>query len=118
MGQDLLFHEMGIIRLLPVLGLIKKWPHTTPEGKVLLRCYVGRAGEEVVVDLSDDEIVKIVLDDLAKTMNITMDPELVVVSRWNDAMPQYTVGHKERMAKATKGAVGRTSWNIYCRWLL
>ena len=81
----------------------KKWPHSTPEGKVLLRCYVGRAGEEVVVDLSDDEMVKIVLDDLAKTMDITMDPELVVVSRWNHAMPQYTVGHKERMEKITNG---------------
>src|SRR5699024_10968578 len=32
----------------------KKWPHTTPDGKVLLRCYVGRAGDETVVDLSDD----------------------------------------------------------------
>src|SRR5699024_9560586 len=36
----------------------KKWPHTTPDGKVLLRCYVGRAGDETVVDLSDDEIEK------------------------------------------------------------
>ena len=81
----------------------KKWPHSTPEGKVLLRCYVGRAGEEVVVDLSDDEMVQIVMDDLAKTMNITMDPELIVVSRWNDAMPQYTVGHKERMSNVTNG---------------
>ncbi|SFA79837.1 MULTISPECIES: protoporphyrinogen oxidase [unclassified Bacillus (in: firmicutes)] len=75
----------------------KKWPHTTPEGKVLLRCYVGRAGDEAVVDLSDDQIIKIVLDDLNKTMNITLEPEFAIVSRWKDAMPQYTVGHKERV---------------------
>lgn len=81
----------------------KKWPHSTPDGKVLLRCYVGRPGNETVVDLSDDEIVKIVLDDLNKTMNISMDPELVVISRWKHAMPQYTVGHKERLETATKG---------------
>ena len=81
----------------------KKWPHSTPKGKVLLRCYVGRPGEEAVVDLSDDEITKIVLDDLNKTMNITMDPEFVVISRWKDSMPQYTVGHKERIKKVTTG---------------
>lgn len=81
----------------------KKWPHTTPDGKVLLRCYVGRAGGEAIVDLSDDQIVNIVLADLAKTMKITMDPELAVVSRWIQAMPQYTVGHKERLERATTG---------------
>lgn len=81
----------------------KKWPHSTPEGKVLLRCYVGRAGDEAVVDLSDDEIVHVVLEDLSKTMDISMDPELVVISRWHNAMPQYTVGHKDRMEKATNG---------------
>lgn len=81
----------------------KKWPHSTPDGKVLLRCYVGRPGDETVVQLSDDEIVKIVLGDLNKVMTITTDPEIAVISRWKNAMPQYTVGHQERIAKATKG---------------
>jgi protoporphyrinogen/coproporphyrinogen III oxidase len=80
----------------------KKWPHSTPEGKVLLRCYVGRAGDEAVVDLSDDQLIKIVLDDLNKTMNISMVPDFVVVSRWKDSMPQYTVGHKERIESMKK----------------
>ncbi|WP_075981519.1 protoporphyrinogen oxidase [Bacillus massilinigeriensis] len=75
----------------------KKWPHTTPEGKVALRCYVGRAGDQTVVELSDDQIVKVVLEDLNKTMDITMEPEFFVVSRWKEAMPQYTVGHKKRL---------------------
>jgi protoporphyrinogen/coproporphyrinogen III oxidase len=77
----------------------KKWPHTTPKGKVLLRCYVGRAGDEAVVDLSDDEIIKIVLEDLNKTMDIQDQPEFALVSRWKEAMPQYTVGHKQRVEK-------------------
>ncbi|MEH7122024.1 protoporphyrinogen oxidase [Bacillus sp. JJ1503] len=77
----------------------KKWPHTTPAGKVLIRCYVGRPGDEGVVELSDDELIKIVLNELNKTMNITMDPDFAVISRWIDSMPQYTVGHKERIEK-------------------
>ena len=75
----------------------KKWPHTTPKGKALLRCYVGKPGDETVVDLSDDEIIKIAMEDLNKTMNITSDPEFSVVTRWKNSMPQYTVGHKKRV---------------------
>ena len=77
----------------------KKWEHSTPKGKVLLRCYVGRAGDETIVDLSDDQIIKIVLDDLKRTMNITLNPDFSIVSRWKKSMPQYTVGHKQRLAK-------------------
>lgn len=80
----------------------KKWKHSTPEGKVLLRCYVGRAGDETVVDLSDDQIIKIVLDDLSKTMDISMEPDFAVISRWNNAMPQYIVGHKQRLETIRK----------------
>lgn len=76
----------------------KKWEHSTPKGKVLLRCYVGRAGDETIVDLSDDQIIKIVLDDLKKTMDISMNPDFAIVSRWKNSMPQYTVGHKQRLA--------------------
>jgi oxygen-dependent protoporphyrinogen oxidase len=75
----------------------KKWPHSAPKGKALLRCYVGRPGDETIVDLSDDQIVRIVLDDLNKTMDITSSPEFAVVTRWKDSMPQYIVGHKERV---------------------
>jgi protoporphyrinogen/coproporphyrinogen III oxidase len=75
----------------------KKWPHTTPKGNVLLRCNVGRAGDETIVDLSDAEIEQIVLDDLNKTMKITGQPDFTIVSRWKNAIPQYTVGHKERI---------------------
>ncbi|MGY0692840.1 protoporphyrinogen oxidase [Virgibacillus sp. FSP13] len=77
----------------------KKWPTSTPDGKVLLRCYVGRPNDQSVVDLSDEEIVDIVLKDLNKTMNITQEPDFSVISRWKNAMPQYTVGHKERIAE-------------------
>lgn len=80
----------------------KKWPSTTPEGKVLLRCYVGRPGDEGVVDLTDEEITEIVLTDLNKTMNISQKPDFAVVTRWKDAMPQYNVGHKQRLEKVRK----------------
>lgn len=71
----------------------KKWPHTTPEGKVLLRCYVGKAGDETIVEKSDREITDIVLRDLKRVTDISAEPEFVQISRWHDAMPQYIVGY-------------------------
>lgn len=75
----------------------KKWPHSTPEGKVLLRLFVGKPGDQEIVNLSDDELIDVVLKDLNKTMKIKRKPEFSVISRWKNAMPQYTVGHIERM---------------------
>lgn len=73
----------------------KKWPHTTPEGKVLLRCYVGKPGDQEIVDQSDDDLTDIVLDDLKRVTDIDGDPELVQIGRWHRAMPQYVVGHPQ-----------------------
>lgn len=71
----------------------KKWPHTAPEGKVLLRLYVGRPGDDSCVDLPDEDLINLVLSDLNKIMNITLKPEVYVISRWKDSMIQYNVGH-------------------------
>jgi protoporphyrinogen/coproporphyrinogen III oxidase len=75
----------------------KKWPGTTPGGKVLLRTYVGRTDDQEAVNLSDEEIIKIALNDLNKTMNITEKPEFTIVSRYKNMMPQYNVGHLQMM---------------------
>jgi len=75
----------------------KKWPHTTPDGKSLLRAYVGKPNDQEVVTLSDEEIQEIVLNDLNKIMNITQQPEFTVITRWKNSRAQYTVGHKERI---------------------
>lgn len=78
----------------------RKWPLTTPDGKVLIRSYVGRSGDESIVSLSDSDIEQIVLTDLRKVMEIKEDPEFTIVSRWKEGMPQYVVGHRERLEAA------------------
>ena len=76
----------------------KKWPHTAPKGKTLLRAYVGKAGDESIVEQSDHQIVSIVLEDLKKIMDIKADPELTTVTRWKTSMPQYHVGHQKQIS--------------------
>ncbi len=73
----------------------RKWPHTTPDGKVLLRAFVGKPSDQKVVALSDDEMVHVVRKDLAQIMGIMATPEFTMVNRFLHAMPQYTVGHHE-----------------------
>lgn len=77
-----------------------KWPNHAPEGKMLFKAFIGKVGDETVVDLSDNEIEKIVLADLRKALNLTGEPEFTVVSRWKETLPQFLVGHHERVDQA------------------
>ncbi|HWL13474.1 MAG TPA: protoporphyrinogen oxidase [Ureibacillus sp.] len=74
-----------------------KWNDVAPEGYDLLRVYIGRVGDEAIVELSDSDIEKTVLKDLEKAIGLTDTPLFTVVSRWKESMPQYTVGHDKRM---------------------
>ncbi|KGR79991.1 protoporphyrinogen oxidase [Ureibacillus manganicus] len=74
-----------------------KWNNVAPEGYDLFRAYIGRVGDEAIVELSDTAIEHTVLHDLKKSIGITGSPEFTVVSRWKESMPQYTVGHEMRM---------------------
>lgn len=79
------------------LAMHTKWPAHVPAGKLLFKAFVGRPGDEAIVDLSDREIEKTVLADLRKAIPISGDPEFTIVTRWKDAMPQYQVGHQDRI---------------------
>lgn len=74
----------------------RKWPHTVPEDKILLRAFVGRRKEESIVDLADKAIEETVLSDLNRIMKINQAPEFTTVTRWRNSIPQYTVGHERR----------------------
>ena len=77
----------------------RKWPGTSSDDYVLLRSYIGRVGDEAIVALSDTEIEKTVLQNLNKTIGINGEPITTVVTRWKNAMPQYTVGHEAKVQR-------------------
>lgn len=70
-----------------------------PDGKLLLRSMLGGARNPLVLNLSDDELLAAVKASLVKTMNITIEPEMVKVFRHAKAIPQYNVGHSELVSK-------------------
>lgn len=77
----------------------RKWQGVAPDDYELLRIYIGRVGDEAIVELSDSKIEKTVLADLRKVLDLQDQPLQTVVTRWKQAMPQYVVGHEERLAQ-------------------
>lgn len=75
-----------------------KWPHLAGHGTVWLRASVGRDGDPTGLDLPDDAIVAAVLDDLRQTMALHGPATDTRVTRWTDSLPQYRVGHLDRVA--------------------
>jgi len=84
--------------LLAVTWTSSKWSHRAPDEAVLLRAYVGGAGRETLLERDDDGLVSLVRAELRDMMGVTEAPVLAKVYRWPRAMPQYLVGHLERLA--------------------
>lgn len=77
-----------------------KFPHRAPTGYGLLRAFVGHAGanQPAPEALTDAELLQLVRAELQQTLGITAAPQLQRVFRWPQAMPQYTLGHLDRLA--------------------
>jgi oxygen-dependent protoporphyrinogen oxidase len=65
---------------------------------LLMRCSLGRHREEHQLQKTDDELVEVALDDLADAIGISVRPVDAHVQRWGGGLPQYAVGHLDRVA--------------------
>jgi protoporphyrinogen/coproporphyrinogen III oxidase len=83
-----------------------KWPWLAHSAGnlVILRASLGRHGEERDLDRDDAELAKAALADLADAIGLTGMPVDTHVQRWYEALPQYAVGHLDRVA-AVRGAL-------------
>ncbi|MGW3667854.1 protoporphyrinogen oxidase [Streptomyces sp. NPDC005141] len=75
-----------------------KWPHLAGEVEIV-RCSLGRFGEEHLLLRDDADLVALATAELAEATGVTGVPVASRVSRWPDALPQYTVGHLERVRR-------------------
>lgn len=78
-----------------------KWPHLAERdpGMLVLRCSIGRLGEEFVLQRDDDELVALAMAEMAEIVGVRGLPISTRVSRWGGALPQYEVGHLDRVAR-------------------
>ena len=77
----------------------RKWPRPELGSRAVLRCFVGGVGAEDVLDAPDREIAEAVCRHVAALVELPPAPEAWRVVRWPKAMPQYEVGHLERVAR-------------------
>ncbi len=86
-------------RILAVSCTSRKFPNRAPEGSIQLRTFVGGALQQALLEETDERLSEIVREELADIFGVSGDPEIMQVVRWNRAMPQYHLGHVERVGR-------------------
>jgi oxygen-dependent protoporphyrinogen oxidase len=76
-----------------------KWPGRAPAGKVLLRGFVGGPHNQEILKRSDEELVQTVVTEFHEILGLNpfAKPLFHRVFRWHLGMPQYTLGHLDRV---------------------
>jgi oxygen-dependent protoporphyrinogen oxidase len=83
----------------------QKWPHLADGEHTVVRCSVGRAGEPPGSD--DSALVDAVHADLVALLGVSAEPGDSLVTRWAPALPQYSVGHRQRVARIDAALAGQ-----------
>jgi len=86
-----------------------KWPHLrrSSAGLHIVRCSVGRLGEEAVLQRDDAELAALAAADLRDATGVQGEPVDVRVTRWGGGLPQYSVGHLDRVARIRAGVAAQ-----------
>jgi len=86
-----------------------KWPHLrgTGDGLHIVRCSLGRIGEESVLQFGDAELARLAAEDLAAATGAHQAPVAARVTRWGGGLPQYTVGHLDRVTRIRSAVAGQ-----------
>ncbi|HLH76305.1 MAG TPA: protoporphyrinogen oxidase [Candidatus Binataceae bacterium] len=71
-----------------------KFSGRAPTGQVLLRLFVGGSLQPELLHQSDEELSALARRELRELIGVTAQPLLTMVTRWNDSMPQYGLGHQ------------------------
>ena len=75
----------------------RKFAGRCSDDYVMVRCFVGGSKNEHLVALDDKEMLDMVRGELKDIIGLNAEPVLSRVYRWRKAMPQYTIGHLERV---------------------
>jgi oxygen-dependent protoporphyrinogen oxidase len=86
-------------RALGVLWDSYIFPGRSPDGTVLVRAMLGGAVDPEVGAIDSDTLVELTLDELRRLLSIDAPPRFVHVHRWPQAIPQYELGHGDRVRR-------------------
>jgi oxygen-dependent protoporphyrinogen oxidase len=88
-------------QLLAATFVDQKFPHRTPDGARVIRVFFGGSSAEALSPQTDDAIAAEAFEQLRSILGPLPQPEpaLTTVRRWPRSLPQYEIGHIERMAE-------------------
>jgi protoporphyrinogen/coproporphyrinogen III oxidase len=98
-GSGLVIPAVEKRRILSVSFASRKFDGRAPEGDVVLRTFLGGALQPEILSHTDDQLIEIAREELGEILGVRGKPRFAVVSRHNRAMPQYHVGHLERVRR-------------------
>lgn len=81
-----------------------KFPGRAPAGRSIIRAFIGGALQPDLADLDDAELTAIAREELGDLVGLQGEPEFSLVARWPRRMPQYHVGHLDRVTKIEEAA--------------
>lgn len=96
-GSGLLVAGGGAVKAVTLSS--QKWAHLDTGEHVFIRASVGRRGEEHLLQRDDDELVDLVVGELRALIGLSGEPVDTRVSRWGGGLPQYDVGHVDRVRR-------------------
>ena len=89
-----------------------KYAGRAAEDDVLIRVFVGGDFQAELARLPDDELVRTAVGDLRGLLDITGEPVLTQISRRLNAMPQYFIGHIDRVAGIRERLAGHAGLHL------
>jgi oxygen-dependent protoporphyrinogen oxidase len=85
-------------RILGAVWSSSLFPGRAPEGRALMTVFLGGAREPEILAQGDGQLAELAARDLEAEGLVRGSPELVLATRWERAIPQYEIGHAERLA--------------------
>ena len=90
-------------QILAVSFSSRKFEGRAPAGQIVLRTFLGGAMQPELMERSDEEMLAIVNTELRQIFGMSQEPMFAEVMRYDRAMPQYHVGHLDRVAAIERG---------------
>ncbi|HEY6945717.1 MAG TPA: protoporphyrinogen oxidase, partial [Candidatus Acidoferrum sp.] len=86
------------LRILGTVWNSSLFPGRAPEGHVLLTSFVGGATDPAAAKLSSEELSSLVHREICPLLSIKGIPSFCSITIWPRALPQYNLGHGDRLA--------------------
>ncbi len=104
------------LRILGAICSSELFPGRAPQGHTLLTVFTGGRLDPDAMSLDDAALRRCVVADLARAVGLVGEPALFHVTRWPRAIPQYVVGHKDRVARVDVAVRALPGLTLLSNW--